>query len=564
MIKILSLFLILATVISCTHFQSDRTPSGIGSTYKPRHLVITVHGLSGNKETFGHFGEATKKYLTALNSNYEVQTVNFVYATGKTETQGAYDFAMGPEGLGTFIKAQFADRPLGKDDKISFVAHSQGGLVAYMWFFNTVVSQGEGYAYAKQVDSIITLGTPFWGSKIASILTDENNTNIIPLIKKFAPDDFKMSGREIKDLAYGSDTVNAFRQMSIALDNNPAAVAEIERLPVRLVNIIGILPRNRNDIFSSTSKSGNMVSKMTKRIINFVYDTYTRSYGGVNQVENDIAVPVPSSRWNFIYTTPKSIQQNTMVSSTEYKDFTHLVERSEYLYTESAHLPFDNEYTLSMAYVNKSCLEVATCDHPTFRYVIEYLANCKNNSACNKKAYNEIVKGMKAVNAEDHKSFKEIKNSLKTFAVQINMRLKPGQIRQFPDKYFFKKHLVEGRTHKTERGEFSEYSLKGDVVNLMNKRETGKSLGSTDNAQIFIGDRNESHSLDILSRQATEQDPFDYIRVNVTGRIEDENREQGELYVAPLEINLPGLPKVKLNARVQPGYSTFTELDYTE
>jgi len=271
--KILSLFLVLATIISCSHLQ-NRTPSNASSTNKPRHLVITVHGLSGNKETFGYFGEATKKFLSALNPNEEVIPTNFLYATGKSENQGAYDFAMGPQGLGAYIKAQFADRPLTKEDKISLVGHSQGGLVAYMWFFNTVASQGEGYEYAKQVDSIITLGTPFWGSKIASILTDENNFDIIPLIKKFAPPEFKMTRREIADLAYGSDTVNAFRKMAITLDNNPALVKEIESLPVRLVNIIGILPSDRNHLFSSESKDGTPLKQQKQPLI--LFTTFSR------------------------------------------------------------------------------------------------------------------------------------------------------------------------------------------------------------------------------------------------------------------------------------------------
>lgn len=565
--KILSLFLVLAAIISCSHLQ-NRIPSS-ESAVKPRHLIITVHGLSGNKDTFGFFGEATKQYLNILTPNYEIITTNFVYATGKSEKQGAIDFAVGPEGLGAFIKKQFAERPLTSQDKISLVAHSQGGLVSYMWYFSAIIAQGDGYIYAKQVDSIITLGTPFWGSKIASVLTDENNINIIPLIKKFAPDEFKMSRREIADLAYGSDTVDAFRKVAIEIDNNPTLAAEIEKLPVRLVNIIGILPSDRNHLFSSASRSGNLISKTTKTVINLIYDIFTRSYAGSTRVESDIAVPVPSSRWNFIYTPTKLITQNTVINQTEYKDFSHLLDSSKFLFTESAHLPFDNENTLSMAYINKACMAAESCEHPTFRYMIQHLANCKterNKSGvrCAEKSYENIVQKMKAVNLKEHEYFRDvIKNSLQTFAVQINIRLKPGQIKKFPSEYFFKRQKVVDRRHIVERGDFSEYSLKGEVVNLLNKRETGKSQGSTKDFAIFIGDRNENHSLDIVSRQATENDPFDYIRINVTGRIEDKNNAEGKKYSVPLEINLPGLPKVQINALVQQSYSTFTELDYS-
>jgi len=246
------------------------------------------------------------------------------------------------------------------------------------------------------------------------------------------------------------------------------------------------------------------------------------------------------------------------------------MDKSKFLFTESSHLPFDNENTLSMAYINKTCLEVETCTHPTFRYVLQHLANCKTEKnvsgvQCAPNSYDDIVQKMKAVNLKEHEYFRDvIQNSLQTFAVQINMRLKPGQISKFPEKYFFRKQTSTGRTNKVERGDFSEYSLKGSVINLMNKRETGKSVGSNAKADIYIGDRDENHSLDIVSKFATEKDPFDYIRVNITGRIEDATKTEGEKYAVPLEIDLPNLPKVKMNVLVQPSYSTFTELDYAQ
>lgn len=560
--KILSLLLAFVTVLSCSHFQNNRTPSNSASALKPRHLVITVHGLSGNSETFGYFGEATKKYLSTLTPSYEVETMNFLYPTGRSEKKGAYDFAMGSEGLGEFIKKQFQNRPLTAQDKISLVSHSQGGLISYMWFFNTITSQNADFEYAKHIDSIITLGTPFWGSKISSILTDDRNVDIIPLIKLFAPDSFRMTRREIADIAYGSDTVNAFRTMAIRLDNDPSIAQEIEKLPVRLINITGVLPSNKDDLFSSASHQGNLVSKTTKKIINFVYSIFTKSYSGNKRVESDIAVPVPSSRWNFIYTTPKNITQDTVINSTDYKDFSHLVARSKFLFTESSHLPFDNENTLSMAYVNKSCLEVETCTHPTYRYIIEHLANCKLNAECNQDQFQNIIERMKAVNLDEHKSFKEIKDSLESFAIQINIRMKPGQIDQFPVQYFTRRQM--GYEYPGyEKWEFKQYSLIGKVIDLKNNK-SGESSASTANYKIYVADPDEKHSIDVVSKQATQDDPFDYLRINITGRIEDVKKTTATPYVVPIELKLPGLPNVKINALVQPSYSTFTMLDFTQ
>lgn len=571
--KILSLFLILATVISCSHFQNNRTPSNASSSNKPRHLIITVHGLSGNVETFGMFGDVTKQYLEQLDSRYEVKPVNFVYPTGKSEKLSAYDFAMGPKGLTAFIDEQFKDRPMSPQDKISFVCHSQGGLVTYMWFFTTVLSRTEGHQYLPQIDSIITLGTPFWGSKIASILTDENNLDIVWLLKALAPKNSPITRREISDLAFASDTVNNFRKMAITVDSLPTLAAEIEKLPVRMVNIVGLLPRDPKDLYSESGEE--IASKLTKRAIHFLYQLYTvdgkptlKEADPSKVAESDIAVPVPSARWNFIYSNPKPITQNTVINTSDFKEFSHLVGRSKFLFTESAHMPFDIASTRSMAYVGKNCLKPETCDHQTYRYVIKQLANCRSATNetginCDPKAYAGIVDKMKSVNSEEHQRFYDLQKQLKSFAVQINIRLKPGQLDKFPDKYFFKRMKMDrnDRPSEFERVGLDEYSLKDKVINLMTDRESGKSKGGSD---IIFGYRWESHSIDIVSKKATAEDNYDYLRVNVTGRIEDPNRSIEKGYSVPLEINLPNLPSVKMNALIKPSFSTYTELDFSQ
>lgn len=557
LMKNLSLLLTLIVAVSCSHF-SGRDPSSLSD--KPRHLIITIHGLSGNQETFGYFGEATKKFMSELNPNDQIETMNFIYPSGRNEKNGTSEFA---ESLSVFIKEQFKNQPLKPLDRISFVAHSQGGIIASMWFFQSILQQSADLAYVKQIDSIITLGTPFWGSKVSSILTDRRNPDVIPLIKLFAPDNFKMTKREIADIAYASDTVNIFRTLAIRLDTDPELSRQIENLPVRMINITGILPKDKSDLFS-TANSRSLVSDLTKRIINSVYKIYQKSYSGNLRVESDIAVPVPSSRWDFIYTPTHVINQDTTISSTDYKNFTHLLNRSKVLFTESAHLPFDTENTLSMAYINKSCLAVETCNHPTYRYILEHLANCKDTNNCDQYAYQNIIQKMKAINLNEYNEFKAIENTLESFSIQINMKLKPGQIDQFPVEYFIMKNRGEGETIGYDSWEFNEYSLQGKVIDLKTDKKTQVSFASKENFKIVLADKDEKHSIDIVSRKATLTDPFDRLRVNITGRIEDSQKNVSKTYVAPIEIKLPGLPVVKLNNLVKPSYSTFTELDYSQ
>ncbi len=563
--KTIGLILVFFVCSSCSHFsdrESDRVPAA--ATFKPRHIVITVHGLSGNIDTFGSFGPATTKYLTQLNPNYDVRTVNFIYPSGRSEKTGAPEFALGPQGLGQFIKAQFADRPVTIADKISIVGHSQGGLIAYLWFFSSILNRSDDFRYVRQVDSLITLGTPFWGTKISSVLTDRRNVDVIPFIKLFAPDNFKMTRREIADLAYGSDTVATFRRLAVQMDNDPALDIELEKLPVRLVNITGVLPRNQSDIFASR-EAETLVSSTTKKMINLVYKLFTKSYAGNKRVESDIAVPITSSHWDFIYTMPKLITQDVTVNPDEYQDFAHFRKRTKVLFTESAHLPFDTDNTFSMAYIGKSCLEVETCDHPTYRYILEQLANCENTLQCNKAAFSDIVEKLKLVNKKEHVYFRdEIQKSLESIAIQINIKLKPGQIDAFPVKYFKQKYRGEAEYSGYDAWEFNEYSLQGKVVDLRTDARTQESVASNADYKIILGDKDEQHSVDIISRKATPEDPYDRLRIHITGRVEDSRLNHPENYVVPVEIKLPGLPKVKLNALVRPSFSTFTELDYVQ
>ncbi len=215
-----------------------------------------------------------------------------------------------------------------------------------------------------------------------------------------------------------------------------------------------------------------------------------------------------------------------------------------------------------MAYINQACIDAEKCDHPTYRYIIKELANCEGNLQCDPTAVQNIVEKMKAVNADEYKYFKSIKDTLQSFAIQINLKLKPGQIDAFPVQYFKQKNRGEGEAIGYDSWEFNEYSLEGHVIDLKTDKKNQLSIASTPDYKIILGDKDESHSVDIISRRANETDPFDRLRINITGRIEVEHQDRTQKYVAPIAIKIPGLPVVNLNVLIQPSLSTFTELDY--
>ncbi|MEZ0392920.1 MAG: esterase/lipase family protein, partial [Pseudobdellovibrionaceae bacterium] len=447
-------------------------------------------------------------------------------------------------------------RPLTPEDKISIVAHSQGGIIAYMWFFDHLMREPRDIQFAKQVDSIITLGTPFWGSKLASILIDPTNVDLIPFIKAFGGSEYRMSRREITDMAFGSDVVHSFRKMAVQLDMDPEFNKKLRSLPVRLINLTGIMPQDKNKIFSSPQTS--TVSSFTKKMINFVYRLFARNNANGGRVESDIAVTVPSSRWDFIYTPPKQVTSDLQISSAEFRNFENLVKRSKFIYSETVHLPFESENTFSMAYINQSCLQVETCNHPTFRYILEQLANCPENS-CDPQAFNDVILKMKVVNIDQHLKNRNLQSTLHSFAIQIGVKLKAGSIDRFPVKYF-KKGPINPESDQ-ETWVLNQPELIGKVLNLKRDKNQ-RSVSSNKNYTVFIGKKSETQSIDIVSKAATQNEFYDTMRINVIGSIRFAG-DVDEDVVVPLEVNLPGLPRVKVDTLVRPGYSTYLDLDYS-
>lgn len=568
--RFIFLLFVVVTNFSCTSFFRRDPANTAVVNFKPRHVIVTVHGLTGNALTWGSFDTITTDYLNQINSDYEVSVSNFVYPTGRSEKMGTVDFA---DQLNAHIESLFKEQPLQEKDRISIVAHSQGGLVSYIWYFSRVLDPKLDQKYISHVDTIITLGTPFWGSKFASMLTDKGIPNLVPLINLFA--DSPITRRELLDMSFGSDVVHNFRQLAIKMDSDPVVKARLNSLPIRLINIMGILPQKKEDLY--VSQDGNLVSKFAKKVLNEVYKLFKNPANGPDRVESDIAVMVPSGRWNFIYTKPQIIKTGlNKIGADKFNQFENFVDRdrSKFLFTESSHLPFDNDNTLSMAYINKSCAVVENCNHPTYRYVLEQLANCEK-TRCDRNKFDNIVTRMKTMTrsyydaatkttavVNDHEAYKDISKYLQTFSIQLEMKLKPGMIARFPVKYFVGHSNGEDQTI----WELREPTLIGEVIDLKRTKDQ-KSIATTPDLDVYISPKSERRSIDIVSRESNIVTGHDILRVNLIGYVRNphnkEKIETDKFLVVPLSINLPGLPKVDIEAGVHPGYSTYIPLDYT-
>lgn len=303
---------------------------------KPRHIIFLVHGIAAGGETFGHMPEALTKHLN--NSSEEVVVRNFVYEThnNKNNTE---QFA---KDLGNSINQYFAENgEINTQDKISIIAHSQGGIVSLIWLYRATIGDEQFYPkYATHMDSYITLGTPYWGAKIAVF-----GDNIKKMAEKLHKDFMPFFGdQQLEDMSFGSPVIFNFRKNSI----NPVFQEILSKINLR------VRPIN----FGGAATS-----------IKFL----TPFAAGLKEYEDDSAVPLPSSHFDFIYASSlkTGYAPNETLPASEFNE-THF---APYHVIDALHVSLLPAVPLwaAMANIPKACVQSADCNHPSFKYILAHL-----------------------------------------------------------------------------------------------------------------------------------------------------------------------------------------------
>lgn len=302
--------------------------------HRPKHIIYLVHGIGGNKTHFGHMVPALRRVLRKKDHSAKFVIKNVEYKTGHDELS-SYDFAKD-------LAAEINKVHLKEDDKISLIMHSQGGLVGAIWMFQSLLENPD-YSPRKAVehlDAFITLGTPFWGAKIATwgnqmkVLTKQFGVNVpVPFGHK-----------ELEEMSFGSDTIFDFRQALI--DPQYQEHIEFLRNQVRMLNIIGVADTlNPLSIFVS----------------------------GVNQYEDDGAVPLASARFDFLYT--QSIKDSYSPNERTGLDHLREIVLAPYVVANTLHYsPVPEMPNFSgIAQIPKGCTKDECFPHPTFRYIWEHI-----------------------------------------------------------------------------------------------------------------------------------------------------------------------------------------------
>ncbi|MEQ1722829.1 MAG: hypothetical protein ABL930_06605, partial [Pseudobdellovibrio sp.] len=211
----MKLFVYLAAffyLTSCT-WSGLRNPSS--SEIRGRHIIVTLHGVRGNDQSYGDFHKIIKGNLEKLDSSYIVETINWTYPVGakvvETKKAQGRDLVWNPHDIAKkfnsdmFLSANPLIKDLGPNDKISLIAYSMGGLMAMSWYYDTMFNFHDvaGYKYSpdvhaellkklERVENVIGLGAVYWGSldsEVGWTFLENGNLSeikkVVPKVKQF-------------------------------------------------------------------------------------------------------------------------------------------------------------------------------------------------------------------------------------------------------------------------------------------------------------------------------------------------------------------------------------------
>ncbi len=482
----------------------------------PRRFIFLIHGINGSLKTFGALPQVLKAHGSQVQPDYDISVIPLKYATGKSFS--TYDFAHDVsrqmlEHIGTL-------RPT---DRINIVAHSQGGLISWIWYLLSYGKEEgfeEYFQLASQTESLMTLGSPMWGSKMASFLRDH------PSLTKIVKGE-NWGKSELEEMGYSSDTIYRFRRRSVGLDQ------ENFKLPIRVMAVAGVLTPQKD-----------RQAKWYHRPLLGLAEAYLGA-GSNFQVESDMAVDVSSARVDFIY-----LKKNTNhLTHIRAEDFTHFNEKAlnNFTVVRGPHLSWSQEAFFDIAEVPAECINLnQPCTHQTYPLILKFTMACTEEiKNCNQPLLDSYISAFTEMN----------KKSVKNLATNLNIR----QMRSFILDLVLDLH--------------PRYSLPKDKNEILSYLQFPTREGS----RIYTADRKFYFLIDrtgeLRSNTTRISEKYHQIRATLHGHIFhnfEKTDARAELYEEfatngfklPLIVNLPGQQPREVEVLVKPTYTTFINLDY--
>ncbi len=570
--RVRTLFFVLMGLIfgwSCSHISktSQREPNQQADVRAPIHLIITVHGLRGNSKSFGYMPEALVQQMKDVQPQYNLQVMKFEYLTGDKKLS-TFDFA---KNLSTAIDTFFVNNGgLIEQDKISLITHSQGGLVSIIWYIDNLLARSTADSisfsdtqlsqYARRIDAVISLGSPFWGSKLAA--GSQSDNAVINWAGKQLPYGFT----ELKEMSFSSNTIFKFRRRAIAIDKIPDSEKYIK---ARFLNIAGIVPDKISK--QTAAKIDSSATKLWMQMsTNFLQ---TVGFGG-EQYESDTAVIIPSARLDFIYgeALNKDYQADEVLEFKSFQQTKYMQDTDiPFILVRAVHTSPNIKNFYDVVEIPKFCVTPSLCDHPTYKFVIKHLLNCETEAGtaqCDQDKYKKLMAELDLGNSRTLQNSVNNIKPLQGFALDINLRLPLDYVL---DKKFLVDHIgfLQALDMNFEKKPFSVL-------------RSGRITRDDSNVpyDIYLGRSNEIYSSTTTSAynfQTKQLEPFAFfdqtlnpLRFHITGIVQPRipqpiNTSDYEFwkengFPIKIRIHLPGLKPRIVIARVKPSYSTFIDV----
>ncbi|MEZ0390969.1 MAG: hypothetical protein ACAH59_02060 [Pseudobdellovibrionaceae bacterium] len=539
--RLLCLLLALSSVLflSCSTFQ--RFPS---STHG-RHLILTLHGVRGTEASFGDFHRIIKAHLESVDPNYKVIPVNFTYPTGQTN----YD----PNNITPMINDRIVKELGGMptaSDKISVIGYSMGGQVMGHWYTNTLANKNTE-AIAAATQNLIGLGSPYWGSKHASVALDIKK-NLDGLVKLG-----QMSGNEVRSLEMMSESTVDLRKKMIDWQTDPALKAKFHP---RILSLAGIYPcaGKENPKTPGCGKFKNLALKLAND------DLMNTRFSGLIRRETDMVVTVPSARMDFFYYRDSDASAGTVTES-QFQDISEMTS-TQLQIAESLHAG-DGKYLADMVIVDSSCMEASQCKHETYKYLFEALAGCNQPGNSCLPTYSNMIEKLFGSRTQVANNDQTVQDELHGFFLELRLRM--------PAHYKLEEKIDSSNVFKYIQFNFKDPK---SMVKGWKLLSTASGRVVTDKPiefQIGRGSEIGSRLVDVIKN---DQGEIKEIRVAISGRFspapqytlktsESMKNFVQTIWMAPVlpfTVSFPGLRERKIESRVRPTTSTYVDLSLTQ
>lgn len=584
--KAIVLCLLTSVLFASCSSLFNRAPSSA----KHIHYIMTLHGVRGNELSFGDFHSLIKTHLEKVDPGYRVIPLNITYKTGQT------DFSPHQAAAEINNKLDALIPNLDPADKISILAYSMGGQVGAIWYFDSLKSN-KYKKYPLQTVKFMSLGSPYWGSKEASIGTSAENlmgqldvdaltanmlekynllgktislsqaesyVNEVTAKAKSYLVDFgknydknilpysKISFAELSALAIGSDVTNEIR---LEMISHPTAT--------KWVSLSSLISCFKPDITSDEPGCESFQNKLFKSL-NF--DVFGKYAFGFTRRETDNSVITPSANANFIYAveTDTKYADNMLTPYGQFRLFGTPSTHQFYL-AEGLHATIIPEGYYEKALdvlgiagnswkgladdvvlvYEKDCKNPETCKHPAYKYIVYELADCdRGGSTCDPEAKTKILSSFFKPNSNnDEPEQKILKSELHGFTVEFNIRVPKG-------------YDLSPINHK-------------NIFNYLHSNfedPASHTLISSPNwpYKILLARPSELASLTI--NKVTHYSNQDQLRIIMTGIIIPKDNgqydniqlEKGSYFT--MTIKLPGLKSRKVQPMIRPYHSTYLDL----